>query len=60
MYICVHDALGLLGLDRNGFSDPYCVIYCNGKKVFELSVFSLSLITIYHYCAMFIIYANSS
>ena len=33
LYICVHDALGLLGLDRNGFSDPYCVIYCNGKKV---------------------------
>ena len=41
MYICVHDALGLLGLDRNGFSDPYCVIYCNGKKVFEFSFFTL-------------------
>ena len=33
LYICVHNAIGLLGLDRNGFSDPYCVIYCNGKKV---------------------------
>ena len=33
MYICVHNAIGLLGLDRNGFSDPYCIIYNNGKKV---------------------------
>ncbi|ELT88133.1 hypothetical protein CAPTEDRAFT_221179 [Capitella teleta] len=32
LYVCIHSACGLLGLDRNGFSDPYCVVYSNGKK----------------------------
>ncbi|KAK2187825.1 hypothetical protein NP493_153g05005 [Ridgeia piscesae] len=33
LYVCIHGADSLLGLDRNGFSDPYCVLYNNGKKV---------------------------
>ena len=33
MYVCIHGARNLLGLDMDGFSDPYCVLYNNGKKV---------------------------
>lgn len=33
VYICLHNGINLLGLDANGFSDPYCVIYIGGKKL---------------------------
>ncbi|KAK2158561.1 hypothetical protein LSH36_167g03038 [Paralvinella palmiformis] len=33
MCVCIHSARNLLGLDQNGLSDPYCVLYNNGKKV---------------------------
>lgn len=37
MYVCMHGAANLQGLDRNGLSDPYCVLYNNGKKVSVIS-----------------------
>lgn len=31
--IWLHSGSNLLGLDRNGMSDPYCVIYYKGKRI---------------------------
>ncbi|CAH1793049.1 unnamed protein product [Owenia fusiformis] len=33
LYVCVHGAAGLLGLDQGDTSDPYCIIFNNGKKM---------------------------
>ncbi|CAD5125249.1 DgyrCDS13491 [Dimorphilus gyrociliatus] len=31
--VWLHSGSNLLGLDRNGMSDPYCVIYYKGKRI---------------------------
>ena len=48
LYICVHSAQNLLAADRNGTSDPYCVIFSNGKKViYEMSLLSPFIFELY-------------
>ena len=51
MYVCVHSASQLLGLDRNGLSDPYCIIYSNGKKVMVTVLLSLHNLSL-HYISL--------
>ena len=54
MYVSVHGAQNLLALDRNGFSDPYCIIFSNGKKVSFLLLFLskyLSGVLSHHNCS---------
>lgn len=31
--VCMHGASDLLGLDADGMSDPYCLLYSSGKKI---------------------------
>ncbi|XP_052057688.1 uncharacterized protein LOC127698326 isoform X6 [Mytilus californianus] len=33
MYICIHGASNLIASDRNGTSDPYCVAFCDRRRL---------------------------
>ncbi|XP_055878797.1 uncharacterized protein LOC106052623 isoform X3 [Biomphalaria glabrata] len=33
MYICCHGATNVLAADKTGASDPYCVVFCDRKRV---------------------------
>ncbi|XP_046355848.2 uncharacterized protein PYUK71.03c-like isoform X2 [Haliotis rufescens] len=33
MYICIHGAVNVLVADKNGASDPYCVLFCDRRRV---------------------------
>ncbi|CAG5128727.1 unnamed protein product, partial [Candidula unifasciata] len=33
MYVCIHGATNVLVADKTGASDPYCVLFCNRKRV---------------------------
>ncbi len=31
--VCIHSAQNLLPMDKNGLSDPYCIVYENKREV---------------------------
>lgn len=33
MYVCVHGARNVIASDRGGTSDPYCVLFCDRRRV---------------------------
>jgi Ca2+-dependent lipid-binding protein len=33
MYICIHGASGVKAADKTGASDPYCILFCNRRRV---------------------------
>ncbi|BFZ08015.1 hypothetical protein BsWGS_11054 [Bradybaena similaris] len=33
MFVCIHGATNVLVADKTGTSDPYCVLFCNRKRV---------------------------
>ncbi|XP_033734634.1 extended synaptotagmin-1-like isoform X2 [Pecten maximus] len=33
MFVCVHSASGVIAADKSGTSDPYCVVFCDRRRV---------------------------
>ncbi|XP_066279925.1 uncharacterized protein [Branchiostoma lanceolatum] len=33
LYVHIHSGMDLVSMDRNGLSDPYCIVFCNKRKV---------------------------
>ena len=33
MYVCIHGASNVKAADKTGASDPYCVLFCNRRRV---------------------------
>ncbi|CAL1533878.1 unnamed protein product [Lymnaea stagnalis] len=33
MYVCIHGATNVLAADKTGASDPYCVLFCDRRRV---------------------------
>ncbi|XP_060068931.1 extended synaptotagmin-1-like [Ylistrum balloti] len=33
MFVCVHSAAGVIAADKSGTSDPYCVVFCDRRRV---------------------------
>ena len=36
LYVHIHSAADLVSADSDGFSDPYCIVLANKKKVKEI------------------------
>ncbi|KAI8515041.1 hypothetical protein Bbelb_076320 [Branchiostoma belcheri] len=32
LYVHIHSGMDLVSMDRNGLSDPYCIVFCNKRK----------------------------
>lgn len=41
--MCIHSAQNLLPMDKNGLSDPYCIVYANKKEVGQLCAFIIGV-----------------
>ena len=41
MYVCIHGASNVKAADKTGASDPYCILFCNRRRV--SSLFCLSI-----------------
>jgi len=39
VFICIHNATNLLAINEQTLSNPYCLAYCNGKKVITVFYF---------------------
>ncbi|XP_060558293.1 uncharacterized protein LOC132718594 [Ruditapes philippinarum] len=33
LYVCVHSASNVIAMDKSGSSDPYCVVFCDRRRV---------------------------
>ena len=49
LYVHIHSAADLVSADSDGFSDPYCIVLANKKKVKEIFFRKQTLILNYMY-----------
>ena len=48
LHIIIHSAQDLIGMNNNGLSDPYCIIYNKNKEIFKTNIIRNSLTPIWN------------